>query len=206
MKIACYGGAGFASNCYLLTDDSETACLVVDPSVDVAAVTEARGKELPPVQAILLTHAHFDHMLALADWREKTRAPLAVHEADAPALLDADKNLFRLFTGQDICFSAADILLHEGDSLPCGEEGLCVMHTPGHARGAVCYLCGNILLTGDTLFAGDIGRTDLYGGSSDALRQSLGRLSALSGDPAIYPGHGPSTSLAREKKYNPYLE
>ena len=204
MKIECYGGMGYEANCYLLTDDEECECYIVDPSVAPLAMERARGRALPRVRAILLTHVHFDHLLALDEWR-KTGIPLAVHEADAPALGDPQKNLFGYFLQQNITFAPAEILLHEGDVLPCGKEEIRVLYTPGHALGAVCFAMGDILVTGDTLFAGDIGRTDLYGGHQPTLEASLHRLATLPRDMKVYPGHGPATTLSREKKYNPYM-
>ena len=206
MQIECYGGDGFASNCYLLTDDAQRAAILVDPSTDPKALLQRRKKPLPPLRCIVLTHAHFDHMLCLDAWRRETGAPLAVHRDDAPALSNPTYNLFLLFTGKNTVFEPADLLLKEGDALPCAEESLRVLHTPGHTPGSICLAAGGLLLTGDTLFAGDIGRTDLPGGDTDALRLSLRRLGALSGNPLLYPGHGPSSFLQRERNDNPYME
>jgi len=100
MKVEVYGGEGYAANCYLLSDDAEREFALVDPSVSPAAIIERRGS-LPPVRRIVLTHAHFDHMLYVNEWRELTRAPLAVHEAEASALSDGERNVYRLFTGKD---------------------------------------------------------------------------------------------------------
>lgn len=204
MKIERYGGHGYDANCYLLTDDGERACYIVDPSVSRREIEAKRGRALPKVKALLLTHAHFDHMLALDAWR-KEGIPLAVHELDCQALGDPQKNLFGYFLQQDIRFAPAEILLHEGDRLTCGDEEITVLHTPGHALGAVCFASGDILVSGDTLFAGDIGRTDLYGGHEPMLVASLRRLASLPCDMQVYPGHGPATTLSREKKYNPYM-
>ena len=97
MKIECYGGYGYESNCYLVTDDAETEALIIDPSVSVLAMSRKRGRLIPKVAGIILTHAHFDHMLTVDEWREKTGAPLLVHEADAPALSDSVRNVYRMF-------------------------------------------------------------------------------------------------------------
>ena len=204
MKIGRYGGMGYTSNCYLLTDENEKECYIVDPSVSRIEIERKRGRALPPVRTLLLTHAHFDHMLALDAWR-KEGVPLAVHGADAPALGDPQKNLFGYFLNQNTTFAPPEIILKEGDVLPCGTEEIRVLHTPGHALGAVCFLAGEILVSGDTLFAGDIGRTDLYGGHEPTLAASLRRLATLPEDTAVYPGHGPATTVSREKKYNPYM-
>ena len=204
MKIERYGDTGMAANCYLLTDDKETAAVIVDPSVPYAELLSRRGRDLPPITAVLLTHAHYDHMIAIEDWRQ--RAPLALHRADAPALGNPYLNVYRMFGVQENGTSPADQLLEEGDVITVGAETLTVLHTPGHTPGSVCYAANGILLSGDTLFAGTIGRTDLPGGQEEAMRHSLGRLFALDEDTMLYPGHGPQTSVAREKKYNPYAQ
>ena len=204
MRIERYGDNGMAANCYLLTDDAETAAVIVDPSVPYNEVLSHRGRKIPPITAVLLTHAHYDHMIAIEDWR--SRAPLAVHRADAPALSNAVLNVYRMFGAQENGTSPAERLLEEGDTVTVGTESLTVLHTPGHTPGSVCFLTGGLLLSGDTLFAGTIGRTDLPGGQEEAMRHSLGRLFALDEDVALYPGHGPQTTVGRETKYNPYVQ
>lgn len=207
MRVETYGGNGYAANCYIVTDAAESACVVVDPSVDVHTVFRQRGKTLPPLAAILLTHAHFDHMLALDDWRNMTGAPLLLHTLDAPALADPEKNVYRLFLHKDVTAAPAERLLSEGDTVRVGDEALTVWHTPGHTPGSVVFAAPGILLTGDTLFAGDIGRTDLPGGNATEMRASLACLSRRANDTdRIYPGHGGSTTFAFEKLRIPYLK
>ena len=201
MKITRFGGEGYAANGYAVTDDAGTATILVDPVVSPDALPD-----LPPISTIILTHAHFDHMLTVNEWRQKTVAPLAVHRWEAPALGNADLNVYRLFTGGEGGTAPAEILLDEGSTLHVGEERLTVWHTPGHTPGSICLLGDGFLITGDTLFAGTIGRTDLPGGREQDMRASLGRLFRLPDDLTLYPGHGPATTLTREKKYNPYAQ
>lgn len=205
MKIECYGGFGYESNCYLVTDDEETAALIIDPSVSPLKLSRSRGRLLPPIVGILLTHAHFDHMIAVNEWREKTGAPLLIHAADAPALSDGEKNVFRMFTGADGGTGPAERLLSEGDVIACGDARMRVLSTPGHTPGSICLLAGNILITGDTLFAHSIGRTDLPGGDFSLMKKTLARLRELPRDYTVYAGHGPKTTLFHEKQYNPYF-
>lgn len=203
MKVEVYGGEGYAANCYLLSDDAESAFALVDPSVSPQAIIEKRGS-LPPIGRIILTHAHFDHMLYVNEWRELTNAPLVVHEAEACALSDGERNVYRLFTGKDGGTQKAELLLAEGDTLTLGNEVLTVWHTPGHTPGSICLYTAGVLLSGDTLFAGTVGRTDLPGGDSERMQNSLCRIFSFEKDALLYAGHGPASSLAREKKYNPY--
>lgn len=206
MKIECYGGQGYEANCYLLIDETGEHALVLDPSVDMQTVFRQRGSSLPHIEAILLTHAHFDHMLGVDSFRRQTSAPLAIHMADAPALGDPDKNVYRLFTGHDGGTAPAERLLREGDRVALGEESLTVMHTPGHTPGSICLYAPGLLFSGDTLFAGgDIGRSDLPGGREEELLVSLQLLAKLPPHTRVYPGHGPQTTIEHEKICNPYL-
>lgn len=206
MKVERYGGAGYESNCYLVLDDAESAALVVDPSVDVRTVFRQRGLSLPPVCAVCLTHAHFDHMLALDDWRRQTGAPLYVGREDAPALGDPEVSLFRMFLGADVTFAPAEKTLSDRDVVRVGNEALTVLATPGHTPGGICLRGDGFLLAGDTMFAhGDFGRTDFPGGDAAALRASLARLARLPDDTTVYPGHGAETTIGREKRIIPYM-
>ena len=205
MKVECYGGYGYESNCYLLCDDEEKHAILIDPSVGVQALGRRRGRALPSIDAILLTHAHYDHMLAIDEGREKTGAPLLIHKDDAPALSDGVRNVYRMFTGRDGGTAPAERLLSEGDVIACGDECVRVLSTPGHTPGSICLLSGDILITGDTLFAHTIGRTDLPGGNFTVMKKTLARLASLPGDYTVYSGHGPKTTLSHEKLYNPYF-
>lgn len=205
MRVECYGGYGYESNCYLVTDDKETEALLIDPSVSPVTLARSRGRLLPPVVGIILTHAHFDHMLTVNEWREKTGAPLLVHAADASALSDGVRNVYRMFTGEDGGTDPAERLLSEGDAITCGEEEFRVLSTPGHTPGSICLISGEILITGDTLFAHSIGRTDLPGGDFAVMQKTLTRLRGLPRDYTVYSGHGPKTTLSHEKLYNPYF-
>ena len=205
MKVERYGGDGYAANCYLLLDESGQHAIVLDPSLGFRTVLRARGGQMPRIEMILLSHAHFDHMLEVDDWRRETGAPLALHAADAPALADGERNAYSLFFGRDGGTYPAERLLSAGDTLPLGEESLSVLHTPGHTPGCICLYAPGHLLSGDTLFGGSVGRTDLPGGDTGRLMASLRRLMLLPPDTRVYPGHGPETSIEREKKYNPYI-
>ena len=196
---------GWASCCYLLWDGRSGEGVIVDPSASMEEIDCALRRHNVTLTRILLTHGHFDHILTLDAVREKYHVPAAVHEADAPMLTDPLLNASAMLLYENIRAQAPQQLLHEGDSVPVGGETLSVLHTPGHSPGAVCFRFEDILLTGDTLFAGGIGRSDLPGGDGGVLRTSLKRLTSLPGETRIYPGHGGSSVLAEEIQYNPYL-
>ena len=201
MKIVNLYPGSFASASYLVTDDKKSEAYVIDPSANPDLAKARLLGEVPRVKGILLTHAHFDHMLALDAWKSFTGAPVMVMAADAEAFTDSYKNGYRYFFEEDLIFSPPDLLLEEGQVLPFGNERLTVMHTPGHTKGSCVFDSGEVLFTGDTLFdGGGYGRTDLYGGNAEALERSLRRLLLLSGERAVYPGHGSPTrlSLCRE--------
>ena len=194
MKIRSICPDSFASNCYLLIEGNEA--LVVDPSVSVRALQAALDAEGVRCVGILLTHGHFDHILSLDELRQSyPDAPVYLHSQDAELLSDGQKNAFALFFGQDRAWKAADHLLTNGEIILLGDARVKVLHTPGHTRGSVCYLCGEDLITGDTVFASGYGRYDLYGGDYGALCSSLRSLTDLSFTLRIHPGHGPSALL-----------
>ena len=193
MKIIPICPTSFASNSYLLISDG--AALVVDPSVSAEAILRTAKEQNAEIQGILLTHGHFDHILSLDVLREKLSIPTAIHEHDAVMLTDGRKNAFYDFFGKERVFRAAEQLLSEGDTIPLGSETITVLHTPGHTGGSVCYLIGNDLITGDTLFSNTYGRCDLWSGSDEEMRNSLLRLRTLSPDLTIYPGHGDAARL-----------
>lgn len=193
MKVVPVCPDSAMANCYLLVHN--THALVVDPCVSVSAILRAAEAEHATLEGILLTHGHFDHVLSLDSLRDTLSIPAYIHQADQQLLPDGEKNAFTLFYGQDRAFRAAEHDLKDGDLIPLGDASIEVIHTPGHTGGSVCYRAGDILLTGDTLFADTFGRYDLFSGDLDTLKESLRRLSAL--DPALilYPGHGDSASL-----------
>ena len=194
MKIRSICPDSFASNCYLLIEGDKA--LVVDPGVSVKAMQSALADEGARCVGILLTHGHFDHMLSLDELRDTyPDATVYIHCDDAELLSDGSKNAFFTFFGQDRVWRPADHLLIDGEMILLGDSRIRVIHTPGHTRGSVCYLCGDDLVTGDTLFAGGYGRYDLYGGNYGALCTSLRSLTERSPALRIHPGHGPSALL-----------
>lgn len=201
MRAHCFFEGGYASNCYLVTDEGGAHAAVIDPSLPPERVLTGQPDSLR-VEYIILTHAHFDHMLALDEWRTVTGAPLLVHAHDAAALSDPRLSCYRSFLGQDKTFAPADRLLSGGEVLALGKESLTVIETPGHTRGSICLDSGAILFTGDTVFSdGSFGRYDLPGGDGDRLIMSLSDLLMLRGERRLLAGHGDEGLVSEVKKF-----
>lgn len=195
MEIITLSPTGFASNCFILHSAGEA--FVIDPAISEKRIIARLADEGLTLKGILLTHGHFDHIWRAQELRNATGAPLYVHESDAEMLTDSKKNAYATFKGGSFTIREADSLLREGDVLTLGGEKITVLHTPGHTKGSVCYDTGEILITGDTLFAQGFGRYDLYGGDLKALKGSLQRLLELASTENrwIYCGHGENSTL-----------
>ncbi len=183
MKTLTVGMLGTC--CYILWDDTAESCAVIDPGDEPERIREAcEGRR---IEAILLTHGHFDHIGGVKELA-KDGAEIVIHREDAPMLVNPELNACGMI-GQLITAPKATRLIREGETLHCAGLTLTVLHTPGHTPGGVCYQVGDALFTGDTLFHGGYGRTDLPGGSMRQLADSLRRLSAIVPGKDIYPGH-----------------
>lgn len=198
------------TNCWIVSASEGAPAVVIDPGDDLEPIVDAlRGR---PVDAIVLTHGHFDHLGAATELIERTAAPLAVHEADADRLTSAAPGGTggALFGFHDHVAPHADRLLRDGDRIEAGELVLEVLHTPGHTQGGICLLATAPgapaeLFSGDTLFAGSVGRTDFPGGDARALARSIAeKLAPLPAETPVHPGHGPDTSIGREARVNPF--
>lgn len=199
MRVVVLSSAGYASNSYLIVDDVSKTFAVVDPSVDTASAKPYLNDGYV-LKYVLLTHGHFDHIFYVDEWR-LLGGKVCIHGGDAEFLADPSKSLYLQFFARDIRHGEADLILRDGSVLTLGENRITVMSTPGHTSGSVCYLFDDIMISGDTLFAGSIGRTDLYGSSAKDMQESIEKLSAINTDYTVYPGHGDKTTLFFEKKY-----
>lgn len=199
-KVVCVPAGALRANSYLVTADGASAVLIDCGGEEPLAEAERRGLR---VAAVLLTHGHFDHIGGCAAAK---RRGIPVGCAAAEESLIAAQPAFAAQLGLRVPPFAPDFTFSGGDSLAYGGLTFRVLATPGHTPGGVCFACGGALFTGDTLFAGSVGRTDLPGGSAAELRKSLRMLFALEGDYTVYPGHDTATTLAYERKYNPFAE
>ena len=192
----------YENNCYILREENATTCVLVDPATDAQHLLEKTQEMGLAIEAILLTHGHFDHVLAVQEITAATGCPVWMHPGDHHpengAMLDFFYPLSKVeLPNVRYC--------NEGDVLNLAGLSIQVLATPGHTNGSVCFQCEDLLLTGDTLFAGSIGRTDLPGGSYQTIQTTLQRLTALEENFHILPGHGEASDLATEKRSNPYL-
>lgn len=190
------------TNCYLVYDEQKNCVLIDCNGTGEQFINFIEANELQ-LKAILLTHGHADHIAAVPVIKEKFQCPVYAGIDEKEMLEDSDLNLTRWF-GHPIFFSP-EYTLKEGDEITFGTMKFQVWHTPGHTKGSVCYQMGEALFAGDTLFAGSCGRTDLATGSWEEMKQSLQRLKELPHSCVIYPGHGPSSTMALELEHNPYL-
>lgn len=203
MKYEIVVVGALETNCYLVYCEETRECAVIDPGANpgkiVAAISDL---ELKPV-IVLNTHGHIDHVGANADIVQKYAVPLAVHAADAKMAQACDDIELTLLLGARSS-PPPDRLLAEGDEIAFGRASLKVIHTPGHTPGSVGFLSGRVLFSGDTLFCGGVGRTDLPGGSWKELERSLReRIMTLDDETIVLPGHGPWTTIGQEKDSNP---
>lgn len=195
MLIKCIPVGNMEANCYIVTDEATLQCAVIDPGDESNVILDyLEDNKLQP-QAVFLTHGHFDHTGAAAAVSEETGAPIWINRADTTDTFDMYK------------FSAPEgtLFYSDGDTIDVGGLHFRVMETPGHSKGSVTLRCEDALFTGDTLFEGSCGRTDLPGGDMDTLMASLRRLYELPGDFEIWPGHMDPSTMAVEKAANYYL-
>ena len=196
-----------SANCYLYSCTETKKAVIIDPGAEAKKIQRWILEKGVKVDYILLTHGHIDHIGAVDELRELLggNVQVGIHAGDAGMLTDGRKNLSS-YMGQNLVQKKADILLEDGQELMIGNERLKVISTPGHSPGGSCFLCSEGLFSGDTLFAGSIGRTDFPGGSLDQLLAGVKKkLLILPEETLVFPGHGEATTIGEEKRDNPFL-
>lgn len=205
MKIIRIPAGIYAANCYIVFDESTKNGIVVDPGGDVDDILASINENNIEIKHIILTHGHGDHIGGVIGLKDALGASVMIHELDKDMLIDGTKNLSTVMAMGSIEIEP-DRLLKDGDVLKVGDLNIEIIHTPGHTFGGVCIKIEDNLITGDTLFAGSIGRTDLLGGDYNTIIKSIkDKLMIYPDDTKVYPGHGPSSTIGKEKVSNPFV-
>jgi glyoxylase-like metal-dependent hydrolase (beta-lactamase superfamily II) len=179
----------YQTNCYILGCKQTNQGLVIDPGDDVFRIIKEITRSGLTLKGIAITHGHIDHVGGVSELKRITKAPVLIHRLDAAAL-----------------GVRPDGFLEEGQLLQVGNYTLSIIHTPGHSAGGVCLHAPGAVFTGDSLFAGSVGRTDFPGGSHELLVEGVGRkIFPLGDDLRVYPGHGPESTVGRERQTNPFF-
>lgn len=208
IHIECITGGPFETNAYLVADPATRHCAVVDPGYgadhDWKTVIDEGGYEL---ESIVVTHGHIDHTCGVAALsRAYPNAPIWIHRDDAPMLAGGNIRVAQMFGLPPFETAEATAFFEEGVPFRIGGATFQVLHVPGHCPGHVALHCGKHLISGDVLFLGSIGRTDLPGGNFNVLADSIVRkLLPLADDTIVYPGHGPITTIGQERATNPFV-
>jgi len=206
IKIETFTLGPLQTNAYLITDEAGERGIVIDPGMGPKRLLDRIASV--KIEAIVLTHAHFDHMAGVQEVREAAGCPVYLHDLEADWLADPGKNGSGRWPDvtKPIVAEPAEYALEEGQQLKLIGQTFKVFHTPGHSPGSVSLLCGDHLISGDVLFRNSVGRTDLPGGRERDLYDSIrGKLYKLKPEVRVYPGHGPQTTIGFEMSNNPYV-
>jgi len=205
MKYEVIVVGALETNSYLVFCKETCECAIIDPAAEADKIfVLITKKSLKPV-VILNTHGHIDHIGANKDMKDRFNIPLCIHSLDSPMLKNGQQSEWSFFL-QAKTSPPADSFFEDGDKIEIGESFLQVLHTPGHSPGSVSFVANSFLLSGDTLFCGGVGRTDLPGGNWEKLENSLkNKILTLPDNMIVLPGHGPSTTIGQEKSSNPFI-
>ena len=205
MQIQEITGGMLPTNCFIVTDEETGISAVIDPGF-ISDELFDKIKELKKVDAILLTHGHFDHILAAQAVREKYNIPIYACRQEEEMLREPSINM-TVHYGQG-CSIVPDVFLEDLDVIRLAGFSVQMIHTPGHTKGSCCYYLKDegVLFSGDTVFYGSVGRTDFPGGSTAEIVRSLHKLvDSLPEETEVFPGHDASTTIGYEKRYNPFV-
>ena len=202
LKIHTLTLGDYMTNTYIVHDDASRECAIIDPGYQPNTILRKLEQLGLTPAAILLTHGHFDHVGAVEALVKATGCKLWMSESDWSQFPNPVTAHYFPLANCDFC----EVWFCEDfEEITAGGLTFTVLATPGHTHGSVCFQCQDVLFSGDTLFAGSCGRTDLPGGDPRWMRWSLERLAELEGDFTVYPGHGGASTLSRERKFNPYM-
>jgi len=193
------------TNCFIIADETTKDAMIIDPGDEPDRIIDVVKENNLKVKYITCTHAHFDHLGAVADVRDATDAKVVIHKDELEIYNGARDQA--AFWGYELePLPEPDMLVDEGDKLEIGDLRFEVFHTPGHSPGGICLYGEDVIFTGDTLFAGSVGRTDFYGGDMNKLKKSFLRLISLPPKTKVFAGHGPSSTIKEEKTGNFFME
>ena len=195
LKVYAMALGDYQTNCYIIHEETSKTCCVIDPGYDADFILDKLDSLGLTLEAIALTHGHFDHVGAVKELAAETQCDVYIHPEDL--------SMPPMMTAGPLYYTKT---YAEGTQLKLAGLDIGVLHTPGHTPGSVCLICETSIFSGDTLFRGSCGRTDLPGGDWATITKSLKRLAALEGNFWVYSGHGPTSTLRDEKKYNPYMK
>lgn len=205
MKIVRIPAGIYGANSYIVYSENTRDAIIIDPGGDAEILLENIKEKDLNLKYILLTHGHGDHIGAVEEIKNKLKTKLLIHKDDVEMIKDPEINLSSIMGTGGISLEP-DQVLEDGDKVEFGDLEIDVVHTPGHTRGGVCLKIEDHLFTGDTLFKGSIGRTDLKGGDYDALMDSINKkILVLDDNIIVLPGHGEISNIGNEKMTNPYL-
>lgn len=207
INIIVYTLGKVRTNCYIISNSVTKEAVIIDPADEANIIEDAVKKEELNVMGILLTHGHFDHILAAKELADIYNTKIYANEFEKGLLADGYKNCSTNM-GNSLCTLVPDVLLKDEEIIVIADTKIQVIHTPGHTKGSVCYylIDENILISGDTLFKDSVGRTDLPTGNNNMLLTSIHeKLMVLADDVTVFPGHGEPTTIGYEKKNNMYF-
>jgi len=200
--IKCIVVGPLENNCFIIADENTKEALLIDPGDEPDRISDIIAENNLKVKYIVCTHAHFDHVGAIPELKNETGAKIVIHR-DELNIYKHTKDQAAVLWGYELDpLPDPDVFVSDGDMLEIGNIKLETIHTPGHSPGGICLSGEGIVITGDTLFAGSVGRTDLFGGDIDMLKKSFKKLMALPDNTRVLPGHGPQSTIGKERISN----
>jgi len=189
------------NNCFLVIEEVSKECFITDPGDEPDRIMDFVNENTLKVKYLVCTHTHFDHVGAVSDLKKDTGAKIVIHKDDLP-IYESSQDHAAIWGFEIDPLPQPDAFVSDGDTIAIGNLQFEILHTPGHSPGGICIYGEGFVITGDTLFAGSVGRTDLPGGDIQKLKTSFKRLMSLSDGVKVLPGHGPETTIGRERTDN----